>query len=204
MSERPIIARGNKVALAPLVREDLEKFWYWVNDKEITQYLSDNLFRIIHTFEMEKNWLEKALINTPNQIRFAILEVKKLELIGIESIMKIDWYNRHGELGIFIGDKRYWGLGYGTEAIILLLDYAFNILNLNKIYLRVIEYNVRAIRAYKKIGFRVVGRLRNHRFRWGRYWDEFIMDILAEEFKSKHKSIFRNVIDKNVLKEHHI
>ncbi len=149
---------------------------------------------------MEKNWIEKALINTPNQIRFAILEVKKLELIGVESIMKIDWYNRHGELGIFIGDKRYWGLGYGTEAIILLLDYAFNILNLNKIYLRVIEYNVRAIRAYKKIGFRVVGRLRNHRFRWERYWDEFIMDILAEEFKSKYKSRFRNLINKNALK----
>jgi len=149
---------------------------------------------------MEKNWIEKALINTPNQIRFAILEVKKLELIGVESIMKIDWYNRHGELGIFIGDKRYWGLGYGTEAIILLLDYAFNILNLNKIYLRVIEYNVRAIRAYKKIGFRVVRRLRNHRFRWERYWDEFIMDILAEEFKSKYKSRFRNLINKNALK----
>ena len=185
---RPIIIEGESVALGVIVEEDLEKFWFWVNDKEVMQYLSDNLFYKIYTLTMEKQWLDSVLRGQKDTLAFAILLPPEYKLIGITSLGNIDWRNRNAELAIFIGEKDLWGRGLGTEALVLLLDYAFNVLGLNKVYLRAIEYNERAIKCYLKVGFKIVGRLRKQRFRGGRYWDEIAMDILAEEFRNKHKS----------------
>ncbi len=190
MSKRPIIVEGDHVALGPIIEEDLENFWFWVNDKTVTQYLSDNLFFGVHTRNMEEKWLRNVLEGTKNTLTLAILAKPDYELIGVISLAKIDWVSRNAELGVFIGNKELWGQGLGTEAIILLLDYVFNVLSLAKVYLRVLEYNKRAIRAYEKVGFKIVGRLRKHRFRGGKYWDEIIMEIFADEFNSRHKSRF--------------
>jgi RimJ/RimL family protein N-acetyltransferase len=81
-----------------------------------------------------------------------------------------------------IGDKEFQNRGYGQEAIRLLLDYAFNLLNLNSVMLGTFAYNLRAIAAYKKVGFREIGRRRQARLIAGRAYDGILMDILAEEF----------------------
>lgn len=186
--KRPIIIEGEKVALGVIVEEDIEKFWFWVNDKEVMQYLSDNLFYGVHTLATERQWLDSILEGKKNVLTFAILLLPEYELAGVISLSKLDWKNRNAELAIFIGEKELWSKGVGSEALILLLDYAFNVLGLNKVYLRVFEYNERAIKSYLKVGFKVVGRLRQQRLRGGKYWDEIIMDILAEEFEEKHES----------------
>ena len=188
---RPIVLRGKKIALGPLSREDLNKLWRWINDKQVTQYLK--AFPRVYSREAEMKWLERALELSDKDIIFAILLLPQLEHIGNLGLHKIDMMNRNAELGIMMGEKKYWSQGYGTEAIILLLDYAFNILGLKEVYLRVYEFNKRAIKCYEKVGFKHVGRLRKHAFRGGRWWDVLIMDILDEEFNQKHESVVKRL-----------
>jgi len=87
-------------------------------------------------------------------------------------------------LGIVIGEKDCWGKGYGQDAVRLLLDYAFNLLNLNSIMLGTFSFNERAIACYKKVGFREIGRRRQARIIGAKRFDAILMDILAEEYES--------------------
>ena len=105
---------------------------------------------------------------------------------AVQKIEDINSINRTATLGIFIGDKNFRGNGYGTEAIRLLLDYGFNYMNLNNIKLDVMEFNERAIKCYKKCGFKEYGRRRKCRFINGKYYDSIEMDILAEEFEGNY------------------
>ncbi len=84
------------------------------------------------------------------------------QLIGFCGLNYRDTFAATAELGITIGDKAYWGKQYGREAIRLLLDYGFDLLNLRRIYLRVHGRNERGIRAYRACGFVEEGRLREH------------------------------------------
>jgi RimJ/RimL family protein N-acetyltransferase len=86
-------------------------------------------------------------------------------------------------LGIFIGDKRYWNKGYGTEVMRLLLRHGFSTLNLNRVFLRVFETNPRAIRSYEKAGFVFEGRMRQAEFIDGKYCDVILMSVLRSEWK---------------------
>ncbi len=78
-------------------------------------------------------------------------------------------------------------MGYGTEAIELLLEYCFNTVNLNRIELEVYDYNIRAIKSYRKIGFIEEGRKRQFMWNKGKYYDAIMMSILAEEWSEKKK-----------------
>ncbi len=85
-----------------------------------------------------------------------------------------------------IGDKSYWSRGYGTDAIVTLLRFGFDEVNLHRVALEVNEDNARAIACYRKCGFVEEGRLRDHRFRRGEYRDTLIMGVLAGEFRALH------------------
>ncbi len=104
-------------------------------------------------------------------------------LIGATGLHDVSWINRNAELGISIWNKAYHSKGYGTEAIQLLLFYAFEVLGLNSVQLNVYEYNTRAIKAYEKIGVQHVGRWRQGRYMYGKFHDVILMDILASEFR---------------------
>ncbi len=188
--ERPIIISGENISLSPLVQEDLDKLWLWINDKEISQYLT--VYRRLFSKEAEKEWLNKTLMDTENPT-FAILSNTNKNIIGVVSLT-VDKENNNSVLGIFIGEKNLWNKGLGTEAIILLLDYAFNVLNLHKVWLGVFSFNKRAYQVYQKVGFKEVGRLREH-MRVGdcRYSDYIIMDILNREYMQKYESKFKSI-----------
>lgn len=196
--KRPIIIEGDHVALGPLIKEDLDRLWKWVNDKEVTQYL--HLFPKIFSREAEEKWLERALELSEKDMIFAILLKPDYKHIGNVGLHRINWINSHAEVGILIGEKQYWGQGLGTEALILTLDYAFHVLGLHKVYLRVMEFNKRGIRCYEKVGFKHVGRLRQHIYRGGRYWDILFMDITAKEFDEMHRSRIKEIC-KDAFKE---
>jgi RimJ/RimL family protein N-acetyltransferase len=89
-------------------------------------------------------------------------------------------------LGIGILRREYWGRGYGSEAVSLMLRFGFTELNLRRISLSVFEYNTRAVRAYEKAGFQQEGRLRQALQRDGRRWDELFMGILREDWLRLH------------------
>jgi RimJ/RimL family protein N-acetyltransferase len=109
------------------------------------------------------------------------------QFIGVTGLRHIDVRNRHAEFGIAIGEKTAWGSGYGTEATRLIVRYAFETLNFNRIWLHVGEDNERAVRVYEKVGFRTEGRLRQDMFRDGRYWDSLVMAVLRDDLRAANQ-----------------
>jgi RimJ/RimL family protein N-acetyltransferase len=105
------------------------------------------------------------------------------KLIGQCALFNFSEYHYTCELGIAIGDKAYWGRGYGREAIKLLLDYAFRLRNVRKVSLQVHADNERAMKAYRACGFVEEGRWRAHVWSNGRYVDVVCMGILRDEWK---------------------
>lgn len=172
--------RGNRVKLGPIKREYIDSYLKWFNDPEITQYLV--MYRPL-TRMWEEDWLENLKDRT-DTIIFSISLLDDTH-IGNCGLHAIDWKNRFGEAGITIGEKEYQGKGYGTEAMEILLEYGFNTVNLNRIQLRVYDFNIRAIKSYRNIGFIEEGRLRKAIFNKGEYHDILMMSILREEWNNK-------------------
>lgn len=170
---------GERIYLSPRNSEDAELFTKWMNDFEITDYTGRSA--TIMTLDAEKKYLENKNMDLETTA-FAIVDLKTDKMVGTLSLENISYNNRTAVLGIFIGDPDYRSNGYGTEAIKLLLDFAFNYMNLNSIKLDVLSCNERAIKCYIKCGFKEVGRWRKSKYVNGKYYDTIIMDILAEEF----------------------
>lgn len=179
---------GDRLFLAPLVIEDADSYCKWLNDPEVAINLT--AFDKQYPLHREKAVIEDMIKR--NSQTFSIVLKDSEKLIGNCSLFDIDKDDRKAELGIMIGDKTVWNKGYGTEAIILLLDYGFNILNLNNIYLKVFEYNENAVSCYQKVGFKLIGRHRQARIVMGKKYDEIMMDILAEEFSQSRLKGFLN------------
>ncbi|MBC8527182.1 MAG: GNAT family N-acetyltransferase [Candidatus Cloacimonetes bacterium] len=171
---------GEKCYLTPINLDDAEKYCEWINNLEVSKYLS--LSRQQITIQKEREILEDMSKNRAQV--FGIIEKKTDNLIGNCSLFNINHPNKRAEFGIFIGDKTYWDKGYGTEATKLILDYGFNILNLNNIMLEVYGFNKRAIKSYENVGFKIIGKRRNAKIIAGKKYDIIYMDILAGKFES--------------------
>lgn len=174
---------GERIYLSPKSGsdEEIRKFTEWLNDFETTDYTGRSAQ--VLTLKAEKEYSDSHYKDEAN---FSIVTLDEDRLIGSISLEKINHTNRTAMLGIFIGDKDYRSKGYGTEAIRLILDYGFNYLNLNSIALHVMSFNERAMKCYKKCGFKEYGRRRQCVFIDGKYYDKVGMDILAEEFKESY------------------
>ena len=135
------------------------------------------------SIENEKIYLEKL----SKEHTYSIIDIATNELIGNCGYDSIDHVNQTAGIGIFIGNKKYWNKGYGTEALILLMDFGFKALNLHNIFLNVYSFNERAIRCYEKIGFKIIGRKRESLLRGKERHDNILMDILYDEFYEKNK-----------------
>ncbi|MDO4283621.1 MAG: GNAT family protein [Clostridia bacterium] len=172
---------GEKVYLSPRNVEDYECFTEWLNDFETTDYIGKSNHLV--TLASEKEYLEKHL---NDEGTFYIVELDNDKLLGTIGIEEIDYIRRTGTLGIFIGDKEARSKGYGSEAIMLILDYAFHYLNLHNIKLDVFEFNKRALACYQKCGFQECGKRREAYFLNGKYYDVISMDILKAEFSGDY------------------
>ncbi len=168
---------GKRIRLRAIERSDIPTFVHWFNDPEVTKNL---VLYLPLSQAQEERWFE-AQLEDKNR---CVLGIETLDgkLIGNIGLENINWKDSRAELGIVIGDKEYWDNGYGSEAIITLLDFVFRQMNLHRVYLRVYEDNKRAIRCYEKCGFKLEGCLRESRFADGKYSDELVMGILHHEF----------------------
>ena len=171
---------GEKCYLSPCSLEDAEKWAEWFNDLEVTLPLGDEAYV---PFSLPKTQESVEQIIKQQDHVFSIVDLETDTCIGRTLLFSIDHLNRQAMFGIFIGEKSYWGKGYGQEATRLTLDYGFNLLNLNSIMLGVMAFNERAVHAYEKAGFKLIGRRRQARIIGNKKVDVFLMDILAEEFE---------------------
>jgi RimJ/RimL family protein N-acetyltransferase len=194
MSEKadaPIINfQGDRVGLGPIRREYIPLYQRWMNDFETTRFLEIQPRPM--TLEQESAWYEDA--STGDGIIFTIYELASGRPIGNCDIQNLSLRHRRAEVGIVIGEPDARGRGYGTEAMRLLADYAFNVLNLHSLMLWTYEYNIAGQRCYAKVGFQEVGRRRASRWFDGRYWDDIAMDLLSSEFESP---VLRALLDPN-------
>ncbi|GCE22462.1 GNAT family N-acetyltransferase [Dictyobacter kobayashii] len=182
--EKPIInITGEKVALGPIRRDQIPIYHRWINDFAV--------LRTLHiprpsTLEEIQAYFDKDVEEERQRrvIHFTVYERTTLTPIGRVDLEEISYRDRRAEFGIEIGEADYRGRGYGTEATRLMLDYAFTGLGLHNIGLQTWEYNLAAQAAYKKAGFREVGRRRQCKFMGGQLWDIVYMDCLSTEFVS--------------------
>ncbi|MDD5091894.1 MAG: GNAT family protein [Candidatus Wallbacteria bacterium] len=173
---------GKRVYLRALEPErDLEKCFYWINDREVTRNL---LFYPPVSREAEMEWLSKmSRHGVDGTYSFGIVVKENDVYIGNCGLHSINELSRHAELGIMIGDRSYWDRGFGSDAVRILCSFAFRDLNLNRVYLNVYSNNPRAIKSYEKVGFRQEGLMRQHRFLEGVYVDQVVMGLLRDEFQ---------------------
>lgn len=162
-----------------------EHFSRWSRDSEFFRLMGDDPSRPFSK-RNNKEFFEKILEkNGQETFAFLIETVETGQVIGDLSIQsEISWTHGDAIVGIGLGEREFWGKGYGTEAMRLLLNYAFNELNLHRMSLDVFEYNPRAIRSYEKAGFVMEGRERQSLRREGQRWDIVHTGILRSEWET--------------------
>lgn len=151
-------------------------YYEWRNDPEVAQYDQPGFIRPMGYDEVA-TWSD-VMVEGLSFITFD----GDIPL-GTAAFMKMDTINRHAELAIVIGNKEYWSKGYGTKIMKQLLDWGFNGLNLNRLYLHVFSTNTRAINLYEKLGFKLEGQLREMLFQDGEYVDVLVYGMLRSEYQ---------------------
>jgi len=182
MSEesKVVFLKGKSVNLRPVFKSDLPQIVRWINDPEVRNFLNAHLPQ---SEQDEERWLENLSKNKDTDL-VLVIETTEGRVIGLMGLHKINWRDRVAITGALIGEKEYWGKGFGSDAKITLLNYAFNVLNLRKICSGVISYNKRRLSYSIKCGYKEEGILKEHIFRNGQYWDVIQLAIFREDFIS--------------------
>ncbi len=174
---------GGKVRLRALEKSDLSKICQWLNDEEVMYYWG-HPGETTSLAEVER-WFDGELERRSQDRKNYIIETFEGVAIGRINYMRLNVKSRNAELGIQIGEKDYWEKGYGTDAVMTLLGYLFNELQLHKVYLWTFSYNTRAQRCYEKCGFVREGVARESAFVKGEYHHSITMGILRREFNQR-------------------
>lgn len=164
----------------PDVRAKVEV--HWQRDSEYRRMLDSEPAMVVSE-KWLKGWFEKRDEEgfSPNRYVFSIRTLAEDKLIGFFGLW-VDLVHSEAWVGIGIGEREFWGRGYGTDAMRLCLQYAFTELNVHRVSLGLMDYNPRALRSYEKAGFRLEGRTRGDIRRGGKYNDSLWMGILREEW----------------------
>lgn len=195
------IFTGNLVRLSAFDPGEMSKARpRWSRNSEYLRLLSSSTGPM-QSPEAAAKWMEKDLEEiSPASYFFSIRTIAEDKLIGDLGLEVVDWCGRDAFVGLGIGEPEYWGKGYGTDVMNVLLRFAFTEVNLRRVSLNVFEYNPRAIRSYEKAGFCHEGRMRKVINKEGRRWDMLFMGILREEWLEKNKLLTGAV---NHLEENH-
>ncbi len=176
---------GTLIRLRPPERAEVPLYHQWLMNPELRFYITVRY----NSLALEEKWFEHVLENTgrtpPAELIFVIEERSTATPIGITGLHAINWLNRNAEFGIFIGEPGYWSRGYGTDATRTILEIGFMWYGLHRIHLRVVEDNLRAIRAYERVGFKPEGIEREVALINGQYKNLLVMSILEQEFKAR-------------------
>jgi len=177
---------GNIVRLRAVEKTDLDDIMKYWNAYENRIGLGGI---IPMSSMMEEDWIKHTheMAKSQKGYAFAIEHKDSEEFLGTCGIEDFNWLARSAVLGIAIHNPENHNKGYGTDAMKCLLNFGFDVLNLNRIELWVMEYNKRAIHIYEKLGFHLIGKKRQAHYVQGSYHDIFTMDILKSEFEKERK-----------------
>lgn len=182
-SATPVVnITGNLTALGPFDERMAAALHRWYNDFAVAVLNGS----VPHPQPLAVARADVERFSTDDQTRyaFAMYERKTMRLIGFVDLRNINYRQRTAELGLMIGEHDCWGKGFGTETLYLVLDYAFTVLGLHNIMLSTAGYNERALRTYRRVGFREIGRRREICALGNTFTDAVFMDCLSTEFHS--------------------
>lgn len=170
---------GKKCYLSPAEPEDGDLIARWYNDGEISAAES-NVYMALSAGQVRER--VQTMIDG-GDTSFIVVDLATDRPVGMVDL-EANLVFGNATLGIVIGEKEIWGRGYAREAILLILDFAFNALNLHNVMLGVYAFNTRAVRLYRSIGFKEIGRKREYMLMAGQRVDMIMMDILSTEYES--------------------
>ena len=178
---------GERVYLRPIEAEDLFLVRKWANDPEIRR-LTGEVSPMSQAGADE--FLDKVRKDR-DRVWFVVVLKENDRVIGEAGLLRMFHAWRTTDLTLVIGEKDAWGKGYGTEAILLLLDHAFGHLGFHRVAIGVVGFNERALRFYEKVGFRKEGVQRDGYYYDHGYHDFVMMSMLEDEFRRLHKARYR-------------
>jgi RimJ/RimL family protein N-acetyltransferase len=176
------LLRGERVCLARPTHDETMIIASWSHDLEYSRLLRRGLAYPDEVTDYE-GWFS-SMWRDQSGYPFAIRRNDDNSIVGFLIAKDIFWQARHCSVVIGIGDPAARGHGYGSDALRVLLKYAFLEMNLNRVGLEVMSYNEAGIRAYTKVGFQPEGRLRAFVYRDGVYYDIIPMSILRSEWEA--------------------
>ena len=176
--QRLILVQGQRVGLGALRHDLIPAYLRWRSDPEF--FLGTGQSSQVPTVEAVQAWFEQATRPGNSEIHFTIYDLDDLAPVGTALLVRVNQHDGTAEFGLTIGERRNQGLG--SEATKLVLDWAFTVMGLHNILLVTFSWNLPAIRAYSKAGFREIGRRRGAVLTLGQRYDQVLMDAVADEF----------------------
>lgn len=177
------VLKGDKITLRQLRRSDAMVLQRNANNREIIRNVTHLPYP--YTINHAKSWVEKSLrlARKRKEFHFGIINADSGQLIGMIGLRMVDFKNKNAEVGFWLG-KKYWNKGYTTEAVRLIMQYAFNDLRLQRLYAIVLSLNIGSVRVLEKNGLirecvwrkaHVIGQKR---------YDVYAYGILKAEFRA--------------------
>ena len=168
---------GGKVYLRRLERGDLGRTWEWLHRPDVYERIG---VAVPFSPSQQDAWFAR-LENTSDKLVFAICRVDTRAHVGNASLDMIDPRHRNARLSVFIADAGERGHGLGSDAVRLLCRYAFEFLNLHRVWCKADADDPALVRFYQGVGFREEGLMREHEFKGGRYVDKRLFGRLSTD-----------------------
>ena len=169
---------GKKVTLRAMEMKDCELIREMFNDPEMENLVVGWAFPVSQY--AQEQWLMKNY-NNQNSFRF-VIETEEDGAVGIATLLDIDWKNRRAGHGIKLAKHKQRSKGIGTDAVMAIMRYAFDELNLNRLDGSWFDDNIASKNMYRKCGWVEEGIKRQYVYKKGQYRDLTIVGILAEEY----------------------
>lgn len=175
---------GNIVYLKKLDKEYTEEYWDNFKNTSIETMIFTGSAQAFNKTEIE-NYIDRVAADS-DRVDFLIFSKQDNKIVGEVVINEVDRNNRCGNIRVLINRKEDFSKGYGTEAMILALNYGFGMFNLHRIELEAYPFNNRAVHVYEKIGFKREGIRRDGAYYNHKYYDMITMSFLENEFRERY------------------
>ena len=171
---------GSKFSLIPFKEEHISDTYIgWLNNPEVNRFLE---VRFVHQTRETVLAYVRSFYGDLEKYMWGIYPNSTSDLIGTITLYDINRHHGRGVIGLMIGEKEYWGKGCGTEAIKLVVDYAFQRLNLHKVWAGVVAVNQGSVEAFQKAGFEIEGKMKSHVCIDDEYYDSLYLGVIRESF----------------------
>lgn len=171
--------KGKYVGLRAIEKDDLPVLLEWRNNPEYRKY-----FREYRELGMDKQyaWYEKVVLDDYKTIMFSIIETKNRRLLGACGLCYINWIDRNADISIYIGaDGLYIDDKYAPDAAKTLIKYAFDELNLHRLWAEIYDFDKPKIKLFEQLGFKLDGCHRETHWTEGKWCNSLYYSLLQNE-----------------------